>query len=103
MGEPNEVELVGLPEAADLLNVSERYLRRPLADGVLTTVEGQGGPRLGLADVLAYKAARDARRRAGLGELVRLTEEFGGYDAERAAAGVAGYAAAGAERDADDE
>lgn len=84
MGDSSNVELVSVLEAADRLNVSEQYQRRPLAEGALTAVgEGRDGPRLDLADVLAYKLARDARRRAGLMELTRLTEEFGGYGAER--------------------
>lgn len=75
-------------QAADLLNVSRQYLVRLLDDGKIRhrKPEKPGKHRrLRIEDVLAYKQQRDRDRRAGLRELTRLTEELGGYDAERAA------------------
>jgi hypothetical protein len=37
---------------------------------------------LRIENVLAFKEERDKDRRAGLRELSRLTQDFGGYDAE---------------------
>ena len=70
-------------QAADLLNVSHPYLVRLLEEGKIPC-EGTGTDRqLKIEDVLAYKRARDRERDEGLGELARLTEEFGGYDVHR--------------------
>jgi len=75
-------ELMTLRQAADTLTVSMGLLRKLLVEGVLMAVTFDGGERLRSADVLAYEAGRDARRRAGLQELTHLTEELGGYEKE---------------------
>jgi excisionase family DNA binding protein len=70
-------------QAAELLNVPHQHLIR-LLDGGEIPSEGAGGHRrVGLADILSFKATRDVERRAGLQELVRLGEELGLYDEER--------------------
>ncbi len=67
-------------QAADLLNVSRQYLVRLLEDQQIPFSKVGTHRRLKIEDVLSYKAARDSARRAKLTELVRLTEEAGGYD-----------------------
>lgn len=70
--------------AADLLNVSADYVRRLVADGRLTVLEGASGDAvLRKAAVLAFKTERDARRDEALGKLIRLSEEYGAYEPER--------------------
>lgn len=69
-------------QAADLLNVSRQYLVRLLDDGRIPFRKTGKHRRLRIADVLAFSEQRDKERNAGLRELSRLTQEFGGYDAE---------------------
>jgi len=69
-------------QAADLLNVSRQYLVRLLDDGRIPFRKTGKHRRLRIEDVLAFGEQRDRDRRAGLRELSRLTQEFGGYDAE---------------------
>jgi len=67
-------------QTADLLNVSRQYVTRLADSGELPAATTEGGHRrFRLADVLAYKQRRDAGRRRALGELMDLTEEYGGY------------------------
>lgn len=67
-------------QAADLLNVSRQYLVRLLDEGRLPHHKTGRHRRLRFADVMAFKEKRDRERRAGLDELTRLSEEFGGYE-----------------------
>jgi excisionase family DNA binding protein len=69
-------------QAAELLNVSRQYLVRLLDEGRISFRKVGKHRRLRVEDVLSFKAARDKDRRAGLRELSRMTEEFGGYDSE---------------------
>jgi excisionase family DNA binding protein len=69
-------------KAAEILNVSTEYLERLLAETRLPFRTTGDGPRLLVQDVLAYKQARDEERTAGLRELTRLSQEYGGSDAE---------------------
>jgi excisionase family DNA binding protein len=69
-------------QAADLLNVSRQYLVRLLDEGRIPFRKTGKHRRVRVEDVLAFKDQRDKDRRAGLRELSRLTQEFGGYDAE---------------------
>jgi excisionase family DNA binding protein len=69
-------------QAADLLNVSRQYLVRLLDEGRIPFRKTGKHRRLRVEDVLAFREERDKNRRAGLRELSRLTEDFGGYDAE---------------------
>ncbi|MEZ4330082.1 MAG: helix-turn-helix domain-containing protein [Polyangiales bacterium] len=70
-------------QAADLLNVSRQYLVRLLDEGRIACRKTGKHRRLRVEDVLAFKTQRDKDRRAGLRELSQLTQDFGGYDAER--------------------
>lgn len=70
-------------QAADLLNVSRQYLVRLLDEGRIPFRKTGTHRRVRIEDVLAFREARDKDRRAGLRELSRMTEEFGGYDAEQ--------------------
>ena len=69
-------------QAADLLNFSRQYLVRLLDENRIPFRKTGKHRRLRIEDVLAFKEQRDKDRRAGLRELSRLTQEFGGYDAE---------------------
>ena len=69
-------------QAADLLNVSRQYLVRLLDEGRIPFRKTGKHRRLRIEDVLSFKEERDKDRRAGLRELSRLTQDFGGYDAE---------------------
>jgi excisionase family DNA binding protein len=66
--------------AADILNVSRQYLVRLLDEGQLPYTRTGTHRRLKIEDVLAFKERRDRERAAGLGELIRLHEDMGGYD-----------------------
>jgi excisionase family DNA binding protein len=69
-------------QAADLLNVSRQYLVRLLDEGRVPFRKTGKHRRLRIEDVLSFKEKRDKDRRAGLRELSRMTQEFGGYDSE---------------------
>lgn len=70
-------------QAADLLNVSRQYLVRLLEENKLPFKKTGKHRRLKIEDVLSFKEKRDKDRRAGLRELSQMTEDVGGYDAER--------------------
>lgn len=82
------VSVVGVQEelttqqAANLLNVSRQYLVRLLDAGEIPSRRTASHRRVAAADVLAYKAVRDEKRRQGLQKLTRLTEELNGYENE---------------------
>jgi len=67
-------------QAADLLNVSRQYLIRLLDEGRIPFTKTGKHRRLRIEDVLAFKEVRDRDRKAGLDELVRMSEELGGYE-----------------------
>ena len=69
-------------QAADLLNVSRQYLVRLLDEGRIPFRMTGKHRRVRIEDVLAFKDTRDRDRRAGLRQLSRMTEEFGGYESE---------------------
>jgi excisionase family DNA binding protein len=69
-------------QAADLLNISRQYLIRLLDEERIAYRKIGRHRRLRIEDVLSFKEQRDKDRRAGLRELSRLTQDFGGYDAE---------------------
>ena len=69
-------------QAADLLSVSRQYLVRLLDAGRIPFRKTGKHRRLRIEDVLRFKEKRDKDRRAGLRELSRMTQEFGGYDSE---------------------
>ena len=69
-------------QAADLLGVSRQYLVRLLDEERIPFRKTGKHRRLRVEDVLSFKEQRDKDRRAGLRELSRLTQDFGGYEAE---------------------
>lgn len=79
LGQP---EGLTVQRAADLLHVSRQYLERLLEEEQLPIRVTGDGPRILLADALAFQQDRAARRRKGLRELTHLTEELGGYEHE---------------------
>lgn len=70
-------------QAATLLNVSRQYLVRLLDEGRILFRKTGKHRRLRIEDVLTFKEQRDKDRCAGLRELSRMTQEFGGYAAEQ--------------------
>jgi excisionase family DNA binding protein len=76
----SDEDLLTTQEAADLLNVSRQYLVRLIDSGRLAAAKVGSHRRLYLADVLTFRAERDAGRIVALGELVALSEDVGAYD-----------------------
>jgi len=64
-------------QAASLLNVSRPYLVGLIEKGELPARMVGNQRRLPLQDVLVYKAATRAKRKAGLDEIVAFDQEFG--------------------------
>lgn len=75
--------MLSIEDAALLLNVGRDYLVTLFDAGTLPAHGTGDARRVPSDDLLAFKAARDTQRRDGLRELSGLTQEFGGYDAER--------------------
>jgi excisionase family DNA binding protein len=74
-----EEEMLSTQEAADLLNVSRQYLVRLVDAGELAAVKVGSHRRLRVAEIVAFKAARDAKRTSTLDRLTAFSEEAGGY------------------------
>jgi excisionase family DNA binding protein len=71
-----------IDQAAEILNVGTDYLVGLVETGTIPSRRRNGRVRIRFADVMAYKAARDADRRHGLDEMTRLSQEWGLYDRE---------------------
>jgi hypothetical protein len=70
---------IDLRAVADILNVPIEYVDRLFIEGKIHCT-GSGDQRLfDAGHVLKFKEQRDSERRQGLRELVRMTQEFGGY------------------------
>jgi len=68
-------------EAADLLNVSRPHVVKLLETGELPFHKTGKHRRIRFADLMAYKAARDARSESAMAELARQAQELGmGYE-----------------------
>ena len=71
---------VSTQAAAELLNVSDRYLDELLDKGALPSQAAGGERRVRLDDLLAYKREDLTRRRKLLSELTAEAQEMGLYD-----------------------
>lgn len=69
-----------IPEAAELLNVSESYVEDLLRRGHLPFVLVDGKRRIPRDPLLEYKRTNDERRWKALAELTALGQEMGEYD-----------------------
>jgi excisionase family DNA binding protein len=67
-------------EAADILNVSRPYLTKLLDRGDIPFTLVGNQRRVRFDDLLAYKAKRDAGRRAAIDDLIAASQEYGLYD-----------------------
>lgn len=67
-------------EAADILNVSRPYLIKILEEGVIPYTKIGTHRRIRFTDLMKYKKYRDEKRKKGLAELTRLSQEMGLYD-----------------------
>ena len=72
-------KLLTTQQAADILNVSRQHLVGLLEKNDISHHKVGKHRRIKIEDLLGYKALRDARRQVALRELMRLSEEFGGY------------------------
>jgi excisionase family DNA binding protein len=67
-------------QAADILHVSRPHLVKLLDRGDIPSHKVGSHRRVQTVDLLAYRAKRDATRRANLDQLARISEELpGGY------------------------
>jgi excisionase family DNA binding protein len=67
-------------QAAEVLGVSRPFLIRVLEAGEIPYRKVGRHRRVLMKDILAYKQSMQVKRRAALDELVKASEEVGGYD-----------------------
>jgi excisionase family DNA binding protein len=67
-------------QAAEVLGVSRPFLIRALERGEIPFRKVGRHRRALMKDVLAYKRTMQVKRRAALDELVKTSEDIGGYD-----------------------
>jgi excisionase family DNA binding protein len=67
-------------QAAEVLGVSRPFLIRVLEAGKIPYRKVGRHRRVLMKDVLLYKQTTQVRRQAAMDELVRISEEMGGYD-----------------------
>ena len=67
-------------QAAELLGVSRPFLIGVLESGAIPHRKIGRHRRVLMKDVLAYKQTMQVKSRAAMDELVKLSEEMGGYD-----------------------
>lgn len=73
---PTETEMISAQDAADSLNVSYPYLAELLKTGELKAVRSGRSLCINSAELRCYKDASMKRRKAALGELVKLSQEL---------------------------
>ncbi len=71
---------LSVKETADALNVDPEYVDRLLDEGSIPYTEKGKHRRMHVKDVVAFKYKWEREREKGLSELVRMTEELGGYE-----------------------
>jgi excisionase family DNA binding protein len=76
---PIDAELT-TQQAADLLNVSRPYLVKLLEQGAIPYTKTGTHRRIRFADVMTYRARRDAQRSEALTQLTQLSQAAGLYD-----------------------
>jgi len=79
-------------QAAELLTVPHDHLVRLLDEGMLPSEAGDAGRYVQFDHLMAYTAREDEQRRAGMIELIRLSEDLGLYDDPAAATPTGGLA-----------
>jgi excisionase family DNA binding protein len=67
-------------QAAEVLGVSRPFLIRVLEAGEIPYRKVGRHRRVLMKDVLSYKQTTQVKRQASMDELVRISEEMGGYD-----------------------
>jgi excisionase family DNA binding protein len=67
-------------QAADVLGVSRPFLIRVLEAGDIPYRKVGRHRRVLMKDVLSYKQTTHVKRQAAMDELVKISEEMGGYD-----------------------
>jgi excisionase family DNA binding protein len=67
-------------QAAEVLGVSRPFLIRVLEAGEIPYRKVGRHRRVLMKDVLSYKQTTHVKREAAMDELVRISEEMGGYD-----------------------
>ncbi|MEA2574268.1 MAG: hypothetical protein QOH93_1566 [Chloroflexia bacterium] len=67
-------------QAADLMNVSRPYLIKLLEGGEIPFIRTGTHRRILFADLMDYKARRNAARRKGLASLTQMSQQLGLYD-----------------------
>jgi excisionase family DNA binding protein len=67
-------------QAAEVLGVSRPFLIRVLEAGEIPYRKVGRHRRVLMKDVLSYKKTTQVKRQAAMDELVRISEEMGGYD-----------------------
>jgi excisionase family DNA binding protein len=67
-------------QAAEVLGVSRPFLIRVLETGDIPYRKIGRHRRVRMKDVLSYKQTTQIKRKAAMDELVKVSEEMGGYD-----------------------
>jgi excisionase family DNA binding protein len=76
----NESSELTTKQAAEVVGVSRPFLIRVLEAGEIPYRKVGRHRRVLMKDVLAYKEKMQVKSRAAMDELVKLSEEMGGYD-----------------------
>jgi hypothetical protein len=69
---------ITIPQAAEVLNVPEAFVRKLLYKGTLSTHGGEGA--IYLKDVMKFQKEQRIKSRKALDEMIRMNQEMGLYD-----------------------